>query len=329
VRIDVLALALLSACLIALAGCSPVVAQPVHPEGGRAYRLGWLGSGSWQPWHDEFKEALRDAGYAEGSNLVIETRYAEGNSALLPDLAAEILAFGPDVILATDTRATAAAQRLTSSVPIVVAVAGDPVGSGFADSLARPGRNVTGHSTLIGPSAKQLEVLVEIQPGTQRIAFLLNPEHSLAGPVLDETRLAARANGVDLQVIEIQTADQLEAAFDTVREGNAQALMVFSDPLFFANAPRLMELVRAAQLPATVPTELLEQGGVAAYGFDLADLFRDSAKFVARVFEGDSPATMPFEKPTRFDLLVNLKAAESLGVDVPPSVLQRAAKVVK
>jgi putative ABC transport system substrate-binding protein len=281
-----------------------------------------------------FLQGLRDLGYVEGRNVVIEYRDAEGKFERLPARAAELVALKVDVIVAGGTPQALAAKQATRTVPIVFAAAGDPVTSGLVTSLARPGGNVTG-LTGLGPElvGKGLERLKQAVPGVSRVAVLWRPGGQGEGTdkdILKEADVAARALGVRLQFVEARGPEDFDRAFSDMTTGRAGALTVLVSPMFFGERRRLVDLAAKTRLPTVFPwREYVDAGGLMAYGADLADLFRRAATYVDKILKGTKPGDLPIEQPTKYELVINLKTAKALGLTIPPSLLQRADEVIE
>jgi putative ABC transport system substrate-binding protein len=283
---------------------------------------------------EAFRQGLRDLGYVEGRNVEIEYRDAEGRPERLPGLAAELVALKVDVILAGSTPQALAAKQATRTLPIVFASAPDPVTSGLVTSLARPGGNVTGLSN-IAPElvGKRLELLKQAVPGVSRVAVLWQPggsgEHT-GKDMLKEAEVAGRALGVRLQFVEARGPADFDRAFSDMTRAHASALTSLGGSMFFNERRRLVDLAAKNRLPAVYPQrEFVDAGGLMAYGPDLADKFRRAATYVDRILKGARPADLPVEQPTKFELVINLKAAKALGLTIPPSLLARADHVVE
>jgi putative ABC transport system substrate-binding protein len=278
-----------------------------------------------------FRQGLRDLGYIEGQNFVVEYRYAEGKSDRLPALAVDLLRLKVDVIVAPGTGPVSAARRATRTIPIVMVNAADPVGNGFVASLARPGGNITGLSTLAPDlSGKRLELLKEAVPTTSRMAVLWNPVVPQRSIEVKETEVAAHSLGVQLQSVEARAAGDLEPAFSAMIEGRANALIVLGDGMFNAHRTRILELAVKSRLPAMYnEEEYVLAGGLMVYAPSTNDLARRAATYVDKILKGTKPADLPVEQPTKFELIINLKAAKQIGLTIPPNVLARADKVIK
>ncbi|TMK76166.1 MAG: ABC transporter substrate-binding protein [Actinobacteria bacterium] len=284
--------------------------------------------------HEAFRQGLRDLGYVEGRNVVIEDRSAEGKFERLPALAAELVALKVDVIVASGTLAALAAKQATRTLPIVFSPAGDPVGSELVTSLARPGGNVTGLSAfapeLVG---KRLEQLTQAVPGVRRVAFLWQPGafgERTEKDILKRAEVAARELGVQLQFVEARGPADFDRAFSDMTSARAGALTMLTSNMFVTERRRLVDLAAKNRLPAMYNVrEFVDAGGLMAYGPNLADLYRRAAAYVDKILKGTKPGDLPVEQPTKFELVINLKAAKALGLTIPPSLLQRADEVIQ
>jgi len=314
--------------LVAL-GVAPLAAEA--QQAAKIARIGFLATGgdASPRLREAFLQGLRDLGYVDGRNVVIEYRSAEGRLERWQTLAAELVALKVDVIVVPGTAAAAAARQATRAIPIVVIGAGDPVTSGLAASLARPGGNVTGLSAL-SPElvSKWLELLKQAVPGLSRVAFLWQPgavpEHTERN-MLTEAEVAARTLGLRLQVVEARGAADIDTAFADMTKARAGALTVPSTPTFSSERKRLAELATANRLPTMFTfREYVDAGGLMAYGPSLADLARRAATYVDKILNGTKPGALPIEQPTKFELVINLKTAKELGLMIPQSVLARA-----
>src|SRR5262250_806709 len=279
-----------------------------------------------------FRQGLRELGQVDGKTFVLELRYGEGRSERLPDLARELVHLKVDVIVTSTDVAIAAVRQQTRTIPIVMTTSTDPLGTGFVASLAHPGGNVTGLSTMSPDlTGKRLELLREAVPGLSRVAFLWNPE--VRGAVLDynQTEGAARSLGLQLQSVEAARAEDLDRAFSEITEQRAQALIVPSpNPVTFANQGRIVSFVQRNRLPSMYAVrEYVDNGGLMSYGANTADLYRRAATFVDKILKGAKPADLAVEQPTKFELVINLKTAKALGLTIPPSVLLRVDQVIE
>ncbi len=283
---------------------------------------------------EAFLQGLRDLGYAEGRNVAIEYRDAEGKYDRLPALAADLVALKVDVIVVTNTPAALAARQATQTIPIVLGWVIDPVSSGLVTSLARPGGNVTGLSTLAGEVvAKRLELLKEAVPGATRVAVLWHPGdygERTESKMHKEEDVAARALRVRLQVLEARGPEDFGRAFSDMARARADAVAVQSTNVFFTERQRLVELAAQNRLPAMYSTrEFVEAGGLMSYAANTADLLRRAAMYVDKILKGARPADLPVEQPTKFELVINLKTARALALRIPPPLLQRADQVLE
>ncbi len=283
---------------------------------------------------EAFRRGMRDLGYVEGGNLVIEFRSAEGKAQRLPVLAAELVALKADVTVTVGTLAALAAQQATRTLPIVMVAVGDPVTSGLVTSLARPGANVTGLSLLFPDLVgKCLELLKQAVPGINRVAVLTQPgavPERTDKDILKEAEVAARALGVQLQIVEARGAEDFDGAFSHMANARVGALTVLSTPMFLSGRKRLVDLASKNRLSTVFSSrEYVEAGGLMSYGPDLADMSRRSATYVDRILKGTKPSELPVEQPTKFELVINLRTTKQLGLTIPPTVLARADEVIQ
>jgi putative tryptophan/tyrosine transport system substrate-binding protein len=322
-----------------VAGSLTLLAAPLATEAQQAAkvpRIGYLGPTLAANPHmvEAFLQGLRDLGYVEGRNVVIEYRSAEGKLERYPALVAELVALKVDVIFVPGTPAAVTAKQATRTLPIVFAAAADPVADGLVTSLARPGGNVTGLSgfspELVG---KRLELLKQAVPGVSRVAVLWQPGgqgERTDKDMLKRADVAARALGVRLQVVEVRGPADFGRAFSNMTRARAGALTVLGTPMFFTERRRLVDLAAKNRLPAVYGTrDYVDVGGLMAYGPNTADLFRRAATYVDKILKGAKPADLPVEQPTKFELLINLKTAKALGLTIPPSLLGRADEVIQ
>jgi putative ABC transport system substrate-binding protein len=317
-----------------------LLAAPLAAEAQQAAkvaRIGWLGFNlaAGDPRITEaFLQGLRDLGYVEGRNVVVDYRDAEGKSERLSALAAELVALKVDLIVVAGTLAALAAKQATRTLPIVFIAVGDPVTSGLVTSLARPGGNVTG-STVLDPAlvGKRLEQLKQAVPGVSRVAVLWQPgflPERTGKDILKETEVAGRALGVRLQFVEARGPADFDRAFSDMTRARAGALTVLGSAMLFAERRRLVDLAAKHRLPAVYTTrEFVDAGGLMAYGPNVADLFRRAATYVDKILKGAKPGDLPVEQPTKFELVINLKTAKALGLTIPQSLLQRADEVIQ
>ena len=316
--------------------CSMLLALPVAARAQQATkipRIGFLGATTLPATSariEAFRHGLRELGYIEGKNIVIEYRWAEGKIERLPDLAAELVRLKVDVIVTSSAAPTRAAKEATSTIPIVMANDNDPVGIGHVASLARPGGNVTGVSTYAPEiSGKQLELLKEVVPKLSRVAVLGTSTNSGYAQVLREIELAAKAFGVKIQNLDVLDPKDLETRFREASKGRADAVIVLASPVV-SQRTQFAELAVKNRLPAIYPqTEYMEAGGLMYYGANTADLFRRAATYVDKILKGTKPADLPVEQPMKFEFIINLKAAKQIGLTIPPNVLSRATRIIK
>jgi putative ABC transport system substrate-binding protein len=278
-----------------------------------------------------FVHGMRDLGYVEGENLSIAWRFAGGDIARLPKLAAELVALKVDIMVGGATPVISAAQKATSTIPIVMAPTNDPVGSGFVKSLGRPGGNITGLSNLSTDlTPKIIEFVRSIVPGALRIAILSNPENASSAPILHNLRAAMQPFGMTGMVVEVTSAQDIGAAFGKIGPDAAQALVVAPDTLFVEQRRQIGELALKNRLPSICEfREHAEAGALLSYGQNLADGYRRMATFVDKIFKGGTPAELPIEQSTKLELVINLKTAKALDLTIPPSVLARADEVIE
>jgi putative ABC transport system substrate-binding protein len=298
-------------------------------------RIGFLAVGSREGRAfviEGFLQGLREHGYVEGRNIVIEYRFSEGRNERLPELAAELVAVKVDLILASGSPASFAASQATRTIPIVMgSLAADPIETGLIASLARPGGNITGMSEMAAQlGTKRLELLKEIVPGLSRVAVFWNQPNPAYGPDLKVLEAAAPRLGVELQRLEVRTPEDFEGAFLTATRQRARALFVPGDPLV-TNRPRMVaDLAQKYRLPTVTDfRELPRAGGLLSFGPDLVDSYRRAATHVDKILKGAKPGDLPMEQPTKFDLVVNLKTAQVLGLTIPHSVLTQATEVIQ
>jgi putative ABC transport system substrate-binding protein len=281
---------------------------------------------------EAFRQGLRELGYIEGQNILIEYRWADGRFERLPALAAELARSKVSVIVAANTVAALAAKNATSTIPIILVTVGDPVGSGLVASLARPGGNVTGLSLFptLAISGKQLELLKQAFPTLSYVAVLANPSNPPTADLLKETELAARSLGLRLRIVHVREPKQFDDAFATMKNERIPALLVIPDPLVNDSRGRIVAFAATNRLPAIYPYRtFVDAGGLMSYGADVSDLSRRAATYVDRILKGAKPAELPIEQPTKFELVVNLKTAKALGLMIAPSLLLRADHVIQ
>jgi putative ABC transport system substrate-binding protein len=304
-------------------------------ERGKVPRIGVLFPGSSATFAlrtKAFLQGLGELGYLEGKTIAIEWRWAEEKVQRLPELAAELVKLNVDMIVTNGTPATRAAQKATKTIPIVMAVVGDPVGIGVVESLARPGGNATG-LTILAPelSGKRLELLKEVVPKLSRVAAMLNPTNPVYRTELQETHAGAKSLGLQIEpVIEVTNLTTLQEGFTTLSRDRVPALLLLTDAIFYSMRDRILEYASKSRLPVMYwQTEFAEAGGLMSYGPLVNDLFRRAATYVDKILKGTKPADLPVEQPTQFEFVVNLKAARQIGLTIPPNVLARADKVIR
>ena len=314
-----------------------LLAAPLAAEAqpaGKVYRIGVLEPTSMAlnaANLDAFRQGLRELGYVEGQNLVIEYRSADGRSERFPDLAAEMVRLKVDVILTRGTPAVMAAKNATRTIPVVMAASGDPVLSGVVSSLARPGGNVTGLSAVVVEvSGKRLELIREVAPGVSRVAALFNMSNPNDALQWKEIETAAPSLRVQLQLLDVRKPSDFAGAFDAAVKGRAGALVVGLDALTWANHRPIVDLAAKHRLPAIYGgREFVNAGGLIAYGVSYPHLYHRAANFVDKILKGAKPADLPVEQPSKFELVINLKTAKTLGLTIPPSLLGRADEVIQ
>ena len=294
--------------------------------------IGFLGASTpsgWGPWVAAFQQRMRELGWIESRTVEIDYRWAEGRPERYSEIAAEFVRLKVRVIVTVGS-AVPAVRQVTSAIPIVFAVAVDPLGSGMIANLARPGENSTGLSVQSAELAgKRLEILREVLPALRRLAVIANVGYRAAALEMDEVQRAGRTLNIDTVTLEIRHAEDITSAFDGLN-GRADALYVCTDALINANHKRINTLALGMRLPTMHgPREYLESGGLVSYGANYPDLFRRSADYVDKILRGASPAEIPVEQPTKFDLVINLTAAKALGIEVPPTLLARADEVIE
>ncbi|MGQ0579773.1 MAG: ABC transporter substrate-binding protein [Betaproteobacteria bacterium] len=278
-----------------------------------------------------FRQGLRDAGYVEGRDVVIEWRNANGVYDRIPDLVADLVQSKVDAIVVETTRAAQAARHDAPTTPIVMALVGDPVGSGLVASLAHPAGNVTGLSSMKSDlSAKLLQLLKDAIPRLTRVAVLWNPDTPWHAKVIEELESAARKLSIGLSLVNVRAPEQLEPAFSTMRRANAQALYLIESPLFSTHRATVLKLLSKARLPMIESErKFVDAGGLMSYGTNVEDLYLRSAVYIDKILKGAKPGDLPVEQPTRFELVVNLKTAKALGITIPQSILLQADEVIR
>jgi putative ABC transport system substrate-binding protein len=311
----------------------PPVAKAQSPEA--MPRIGWLSAGSpatHGSFLDAFRLGLREHGYVEGKNIRIEYRWADGYLERLPTLAHELVQLKVNIIVTASTPATRATQAATKTIPIVTAVTGgDPVAAGFVASLAHPGGNITGLSTLAQDlTPKSLELLHAAVPKATRIAVLLNPANAWYETFWADSQAAARILGLALVRVEVRTPKDIEGAFRAIAEARADAFIVFADPMYVAQRNQIVALAEKNHLPGMYPfREFVQAGGLISYGVSLPDNYRRAATYVDKILKGAKPADLPLEQPTKFELVINTKTAKRLGLKIPPALTVFAEELIQ
>ena len=313
-----------------LAGPLPAEAQ----QAGKVYRIGWLALGSRDSravYGEPFLHGLHDLGWIEGQNLIIEWRYAGGRTERLPDLASELVRLKPDAILTLSTPGAQAALDATRTIPIVFTFVTAPVESGFVASLARPGGNITGLESIFPEVAgKWLELLKETIPGLSHVAFLWDARNPGIARIFKQAQVAAETLGLTLQSVPVRDLTEIEPAFSVMTRERAEALVEFGGGLTIMHRRRMADLALKHRLPTMFWNPLyVKAGGLMAYTANYPAMFRRAAHFVAKILNGAKPADLPVERPTDWDLVINLKTAKQLGLTIPPEVLYQATKVIK
>jgi putative ABC transport system substrate-binding protein len=310
---------------------APVVAAQSPVKAARIGVLSGGGASTEAHWYEAFRQGLNELGYAEGRNIAIEYRYAEGKTERLPALAAELVRLNVDLILTAGDQAIRAAKQASQTIPIVVAIAGDLVGSGHVASLARPGGNITGQTSLGSElSAKRLELLKTAFPNVSRVAIFWNPNNAASVAGLKESEVAARALRIQLLPLDVRRADDFAGAFPAALRARADALIAFGDALLTTHRARIVDFAAKNRLPAMYGNQgYMDAGGLMFYGPNVADQFRRAATYVDKILKGAKPGDLPIEQPTKLDLVINLKTAKALGLTIPQSFLSRADRVIE
>ena len=300
---------------------------------GNVPRLGYLSgrTGRRSPNAEALRQGLRDLGYVEGQNIAIEYRRTEGNLDRFPTLAAELVRLKVDIIFASGGEAGRAAKEATSAIPIIFIGSVDPVATGMVDSLARPGGNITGFSTgAPGLYGKRFEIIKETLPRLSRVGVLLNPANPNADVALKEIRSAGQSLGVQVQSLEARSPNDIDSAFEAATKAQAGALVVAQQTPISSNSKRIVELAAKRRLPAIYSdTTWIDAGGLMSYGPSIPDLYRRAAVSVDKILKGTKPADLPVEQPIKYELMINLKTAKTLGLTIPPEVLARANRLIK
>lgn len=322
---------------LGLAAVWPLAVQAQQSK--KVPRIGYLTTGSLELPEtraalDAFRQGLRELGYFDGQNIVIEVRAADSKIERLPALASELIGLKVDVIVASNSLSGRAAQQATTTIPIVVPVMGDPVGDGLVASLARPGGNITG-LTFLGPQLvpKRLALLKEVLPSASQVAALWHPRaygERTMNDMMKETKAAALTLGLHLRFVAVQGPDELNQAFSTIAAERTDAVMVFPSPMLFTERRRIVNLAGKLRLPLiSMGKEFVELGALMSYGADITDFLRRGATYVDKILKGAKPADLPVEQPTKFELFINLKTAKELGIEIPATLLARADEVIE
>jgi ABC-type uncharacterized transport system substrate-binding protein len=323
--------------LIALLASTAAVAWPGAvwaQQPAKVFRIGFLGNSNATleaNLVEPFRQGLRELGYEEGRNVIIEYRWAEGNYEQFPTLVAELIALKVDVIVTAGTPAALAVKMVTNSTPLVMVAVGDPVGTGLVASLARPGGNATGF-TSIAPEleGKRLELLREVIPAVSNVAVLWNPANAYMINSEREVHAAAQMLGITVLSVAVRTPEEIEHGFDLIRREHPAALNVLADRLFLHNRARIIDFALEQRLPGVhAYRELVSAGGLMSYGPNYADMHKRAASYVDKILKGTKPAELPVQAPTTFELAINAKAARALGLTIPPTLLARADEVIE
>ena len=308
----------------------PLAAWAQQPE--RRHRIGFLRAEKPPaPWMDAFQKALRDLGYEEGKNIFFEYRWAGGDDARLPELAGDLVRLNVDVIVVSGTPAILALKEATTTIPIIMAAAGDPVGTGIVKSLARPGANITGMSNMIPDvGGKRLQLLREFAPTAVRIGVIWNANNPFTQSVIQESENAARILNVRLQTMQVRIAADFITAFETGSKERIDSLIVVEDPLTISQRRQIVDFAAKLSIPVIYGAKtFVDAGGLVSYGASFPDLYRRTAFYVDKILKGAKPGELPIEQPTKFELVINLKTAKALGLTVPDKLLVAADEVIE
>jgi putative tryptophan/tyrosine transport system substrate-binding protein len=303
-------------------------------QAGKVYRMGFLGNSTAAleaNLVEPLREALRDLGYVEGQNILIEYRWAEGKYERFPALTAELIALKVDVIVTAGTPASLAVKKAATSIPLVMVAVGDPVATGLVASIGRPGGNITGLTSISSEiEGKRLELLREVVPTLSHIAVLWNAASPIQVIEERETRTAAQVLGMKMLSLGVRTREEIEDALTTIVRERPGALLVLADRLFLHHRTRIMDFAAQHRLPGVhAYRELVEVGGLMSYGPSYADMHRRAATYVDKILKGAKPADLPVQAPTKFELVINLKTAKALGLEIPPTLIARADEVIE
>jgi putative ABC transport system substrate-binding protein len=312
--------------VLAMLGSSSAIGQ----QATAVPHIGFLRAETPDAFLDAFREGLRDLGYVDGKNVIVDARWANGYFDKLPALANELVRMKVKVIVTASTPAALAAKQATSTIPIVIAASGDPVASGLVATLARPGGNITGQTVMMGEVAvKRLELLKEAVPGLSRVAVLWSALNPVYGPILKDMEHAAARINVQVKVFPVRSPDEIPSALALVKSSHCDGLYVFEDAVF-RGSTAVMDFAASARLPAVYGgSEFVAKGGMMSYAPDIPEVFRRAALFLDKILRGAKPGELPIEQPTKFELAVNLKTAKALGITIPRLILVRADKVVQ
>jgi putative tryptophan/tyrosine transport system substrate-binding protein len=317
--------------LVGSAAAWPLAARA--QKAGKAPRIGFLGLASPSTFAsrlEAFRLGLRDFGYVEGTSITVEYRWAEGRYERLPELAAELVRSNVDLIVTHATPGSLAAKRATTTIPIVMALIGDPVAAGIVASVARPGGNVTGQSFFNAElRAKRIELLKEVMPRLKEVAVLLNADNPATGPEFQAMEMAAQSLDIKLQPFRLRGSSELVGAFEGMEQAHVEAVETGDDPLSTGNVGAIVALAARGRLLSVGPEEVARAGGMMGYGVDVAAMYRHAAFFVDRILKGANPADLPIERASKFQFVLNLKTAQALGLDVPTATLLRADEVIE
>ena len=317
--------------LLAL-GAVPLAAEAQQER--KVYRIGYLHAEAASPHYrslfDALRSDLRNLGYVEGKNIVIEARWADGIYGRLPDLAAELVRLKVDVLVTHGSKASLAAKRATTTIPIVMAVTADAVAYGLVTSLAQPGGNITGCSLITsGFNEKRLEFLKEVMPRIAHVAVLLNPANTSSDQELKSIKAAAKSLKIELQPFEVRGSQEFDRTFSEIAKLRVDAIVLQSDTMFTANGKKIAAFAASKKIPSAGAREYAEAGGLIGYAQNTLELYHRTADFVDRILKGAKPADLPVEQPTKIELVVNLKTAKALGITIPQSILVRADQVIE
>ncbi len=320
--------------VLALSALGAVPLSTLAQQSGKVWRVGLLSAGlslSAVDPRNLFQQRMSELGYVEGGNLVMERRYAQNKLERLPELATELVQLKVDIIVAVAIAATTAARRATSTIPIVMLHTGDPIGAGLIASLARPGGNVTGTTSMIPElGAKQVQLIRELVPRIAKLGVLVNPNNAGTAPWLANITDAARRFNLRLVTAEVTSAEDFQKAFTMLRDARLDGLLVMGEPLTFGNRAQVIEFAASSRLPASYDLgQIVRDGGLLSYGAVFSEHYAMGADYVDKILKGAKPADLPVEQPRRFEMVINLKTAKALGLTIPQSVLVRANEVIQ